>query len=145
MVYLVSNRFSHSNSILLPSKRLHDSEPKTLAVIDWEACQLGVPALDLGQMIAEMWKPTVCRDFDTGRWLIRGFVAAYGPLGDDLAFRTAIVIGTHLIAFSPFGNEHWGPPEKIEKAVKVGKDVIVNAWKKNRDWFDGGDLECLFA
>jgi len=96
-------------------------------------------------MIAEMWKVTVCRGLDSGRWLIRGFMDGYGPVGDDVAFRAAIAVGTHLISFSPFGNEHWGPPEKIEEAVRTGKDVVVNAWKKNRAWFDNGDLECLFG
>jgi len=106
---------------------------------------MGVPSLDLGQMIAEMWKVAICRGRDSGRWLIRGFVAGYGAQGDDFAFRTAIAVGTHLISFSPYGNEDWGSPENIEESVRVGKDVVVNAWKRNREWFTGGDLECLFG
>jgi len=129
---------------LLPAKQLRGNGQTTLVVIDWEACQLGIPALDVGQMVAEMWKVSICRGFDTGRWLIRGFMAGYGTKGDDFAFRTAIAVGTHLISWSPFGVADWGPPAKAE-AISIGRDVVVNAWKKNRAWFDGGDLECLFA
>ena len=135
------------DSILLPGKDAQESNQKTLFVIDWEACELGNRAQDLGQMIAEMWKLSLCGGVDSGRWLLRGFMDGYGALEDELAFRTAIAIGTHLIAFAPFGNEagQLGPPEVVESSVRVGKDVIVNAWNKNRAWFEDDDLKCLFS
>jgi hypothetical protein len=135
------------DSILLPGNHAQESGQKTLFVIDWEACQLGSPAQDLGQMIAEMWKVSLCRGIDSGRWLIRGFMDGYGALEDKLAFRTAIAVGTHLISFAPFGNDkgQWGSPEMVESSVRVGKAVIVNAWNENRVWFEDDDLGYLFS
>jgi hypothetical protein len=37
----------------------------------------------------------------------------------------------------------WGR-ENYERVVAVGKDIIVHAWKKDREWFQEGDLAGLF-
>jgi hypothetical protein len=38
----------------------------------------------------------------------------------------------------------WGTSEQNKEVVAVGRDIIVNAWKKDRTWFEKGDLACLF-
>jgi hypothetical protein len=113
-------------------------------IIDWEMAQSGVLPLDLGQMIAELYLLKVYKDIDAGLWMIEGFVSGYGVLQDDAAFRTAIAVGTHLICFGGTV-PGWGTPEQVERCVAKGKDIVVNAWRKNRRWFEEGDLCRLFT
>lgn len=52
-------------------------------------CQLWKPQLDLGQMIAELYELYLYKKIDAWLWLIEGFLAGYGFVDDDLAFRTS--------------------------------------------------------
>lgn len=106
--------------------------------------QLGVPSLDLGQMIAELYELRLFKSIDAGLWIIQGLVEAYGISDEDFAFRTAIQVGAHLVCFGTTV-QGWGTPEQVESVVRTGRDLIVNAWKKERAWFESGDLACLFS
>lgn len=112
-------------------------------VIDWEMAQMGVPSLDLGQMMAELYEIKLYKDITAGLWMLEGVVEGYGALSDDLAFRTAIQLGAHLVSFGTTV-PGWGTPEQVEMVVRTGRDIIVHAWQKDRGWFKGGDLACLF-
>lgn len=112
-------------------------------VVDWEMAQPGVPSLDLGQMIAELYELWLYKYIDAGLWIIQGIVEAYGS-SEDLAFRTAIQVGVHLISFGT-SVQGWGTAEQVEAVARTGRDLIVNAWGKRRDWFERGDLACLFT
>lgn len=112
-------------------------------VIDWEMAQIGVTNLDLGQIIAELYQLKLFKDITAGLWIVQGFVEAYGAVSDDFAFRTAIQIGAHLITFGT-SVEGWGTPEQVETIARTGRDIIVHAWNKDRDWFRTHDLACLF-
>ena len=116
-------------------------------VVDWEMAQPGVPSLGLGQMIAELYQLWLYKSIDASLWVIQGIVEAYGGGGgggEDFAFRTAIQVGVHLISFGTF-IQGWGTPEQVEAVARIGRDIIVNAWERRRDWFEGGDLACLFS
>ncbi|KAI9904525.1 hypothetical protein N3K66_001054 [Trichothecium roseum] len=132
-----------TGNVLLPNIPIEDGVKTPLRVIDWEMAQLGMRPLDLGQMIAEMWQLKLYKDIDAGIWLIEGFANGYGEIDDEFAFRTIIHVGIHLICFGS-QTPGWGTKERAEELVKIGRDVVVNAWNTDIDTFKGHPLECLF-
>lgn len=106
-------------------------------------CQLGVRPLDLGQMIAELYELTLYKDIKAGLWIVDGFLAGYGFVDDDFAYRTALHVGTHLVVFgtSVLG---WGTPEQAELVARTGREIILRSWETDRSWFEGHDLAPLF-
>lgn len=131
------------SSVLIPNVPFLEQSDTTLFVIDWELCQIGTRALDLGQMIAELYETKLFKNVDCGVWVIQGFMEGYGPLSDDMAFRTAIHVGVHLVVWGS-RVAGWGSEEQIKEVVMIGRDLIVQGWKKNREWFVSQDLDCLF-
>jgi len=106
-------------------------------------CQIGPRAFDLAQMIAELYETKLFKDVDCGLRAIKGFVEGYGPLNDEMAFRTAVHVGVHLVVWGS-RVKGWGTQEQVEEVVKLGSDIIVQGWNKNKMWFERGDLKCLF-
>ena len=133
-----------SPSVLLPNSPVREGSDIPVFVVDWELAQPGVPNLDLGQMIAELYELWLYRSIDAGLWMIQGLVETYGASDEDFAFRTAIQVGVHLISFGT-SVQGWGTPEQVEAVARTGRDLVVNGWEKRRAWFEGGDLECLFG
>ncbi|KAH6661238.1 kinase-like domain-containing protein [Truncatella angustata] len=113
-------------------------------VIDWEMAQLGVHSLDFGQMLGEMYALWVYRRSETGLWLLEGFCEGLHLKDEKVAFRTAAQLGCHLVAFDSV-IPTWGTPEQGKECARVGRDLIVHAWKRDRLWFEQSDLACLFA
>jgi hypothetical protein len=66
-----------------------------------------------------------------------------GEQSEKSVWRNAIQLGVHLLAFSTIAG--WGTPDQIEDVVQLARDIIVNAWDKNRKWFEKSELACLFA
>lgn len=114
-----------------------------LLVIDWECTQLGLPSSDFGQMIAEFYALWLCESVAAGLWAMEGFVDAYGPIDETFAFRTALQAGAHLLSVIT-SSSGMGTPERISEVARLGRDIIVHAWEKDRAWFEAGDLACLF-
>ncbi|TVY40253.1 4-hydroxytryptamine kinase [Lachnellula occidentalis] len=112
-------------------------------VIDWELSHLSTAAFDLGQMIAELFELKHFKDIDAGIWIIEAFVKGYGRLDDEIAFRTAIHAGVHLICWGS-RVQGWGTREQIEEVVEVGRGFVVKGWEKERGYFEGSALGCLF-
>ncbi|XDG01157.1 hypothetical protein ABKA04_000772 [Annulohypoxylon sp. FPYF3050] len=115
-----------SGNILLPKTPIEEGVDVPMFVIDWEMAQLGKLNLDLGQMIAELYKLKLYKDITAGLWIIQGFVNGYGAVSEDFAFRTAIQVGAHLISFGTLV-QGWGTQEQVENCAHVGKEVIVHA------------------
>ncbi|KAI1448303.1 kinase-like domain-containing protein [Annulohypoxylon stygium] len=132
-----------SGNILLPKTPIEEGVDVPMFVIDWEMAQLGKLNLDLGQMIAELYELKLYKDITAGLWIIQGFVNGYGVVSEDFAFRTAIQAGAHLISFG-ISVQGWGTQEQVENCARVGNEIIVHAWEKDRHWFEEGDLACLF-
>ncbi|KAI0424277.1 kinase-like domain-containing protein [Xylaria sp. FL1042] len=132
-----------TGNILLPNRPIEEGSDITMFVIDWEMSQIGMPNLDFGQMVAELYELQLYKNITAGLWMVQGFAEGYGEVSDDFAFRTAIQIGTHLLSFGT-SVQGWGTPEQVEMVARTGRDVIVHAWQKDREWFQGGDLACLF-
>ena len=136
--------FTNDISIILPKNSLDTKHSNTpLFIIDWELAQCGTRALDLGQMMAELYELKHYKDIDAGVWIIQGITEGYPALSDEMAFRTLIHVGTHLIFFGSTV-PGWGTDEQIADVVRLGKDLIVKAWEKDKSWFKGLVWECLF-
>ncbi|CAG9996630.1 unnamed protein product [Clonostachys byssicola] len=132
-----------TGNVLLPNKPIEDGTQIQVAIIDWELAQLGIKPLDVGQMVAELWQLSLYRKIDAGTWIIQGLAQGYGVVDVDFIFRTLIHVGAHLICFGS-RTPNWGTPEQNKDLVRIGKDVILKAWGKDRSAFAGHDLELLF-
>jgi hypothetical protein len=122
---------------------MSESFQTPMRVIDWEMVQLGVRPLDLGQVIAELWQLKLYKDIDAGEWLIRAFADGYGAVDDSFAYRTIIHVAVHLICFGS-QTPGWGDAEQQKDLVRVGKEVMVKAWGRDRGYFEGHVLGSLF-
>jgi hypothetical protein len=113
-------------------------------VIDWENAQLGVPALDHGEVIGEMYLLSFFKKTEAGLWMVKGYAEGLGEQNESSAWRTALQIGVHLLAFGTL-DRGWGTPEQIQELARFGRDIVVNARDKNRSWFEKSELGCLVA
>ncbi|GAP87725.1 putative phosphotransferase enzyme family protein [Rosellinia necatrix] len=132
-----------TGNVLLPSGPIQDGIDVTVFVVDWEMAEIGLPNVDLGQMIGELYQLKLFKNITAGLWMVQGFVEGYGVVSDEFAFRTALQIGAHLLSFGA-AVEGWGTQDQVEMVVRIGRDIMVHAWEKDREWFRGGDLKCLF-
>ena len=130
-------------SVLIPKSSLSDPTPVTpLLITDWEMAQVGPLALDLAQMIAELYMLKLFKGIDAGIWLIHGFIAGYNEatgdgdgIDEEMAFRILIHIGVHLV-FWGSTVPGWGDEEQVRGVVEKGRDLIVSAWKRERSAFE---------
>ncbi|KAH7110681.1 kinase-like domain-containing protein [Dactylonectria macrodidyma] len=129
-------------NILLPDKPLEADGEIPLFVADWENAQLGVESLDHGEMIGELYALWLYKRIDAGLWTVRGYTEGLGSQSETFAWRVALQVGVHLLSFGTVA-PGWGTPAQAENVARHGRDVIVNAWHKNREWFDASDLACL--
>ncbi|KAL4745296.1 hypothetical protein BDW72DRAFT_211544 [Aspergillus terricola var. indicus] len=116
-----------------------------LFITDWELAQRGARALDLGQMIAELYMLKHYKDIDAGLWVIEGFLEGYGyqHIPQKIAFRTLIHVGVHFIFFGST-TPGWGSQEQVLNLVELGRELVVRAWETDRTWFDGNFWEVFF-
>lgn len=87
------------------------------------------------------------KSIDAGLWITQAFIEEYrsrSALSVDVAFRTAIHAGVHLVAWGSTV-PGWGSSEQVEDVVRVGRDLVVKGWEKDRKWFEESDLGCLFV
>lgn len=105
---------------------------------------LAVAPLDLGQMIAELYELKLYKDMDAGPWMIQGFLKGYGVVDDDFAFRTLLHVGVHLIGFGTTVQD-WGTEQQIKGVASEGRDLVMNSWEKNREFFECHPLGCIFS
>jgi thiamine kinase-like enzyme len=117
--------------------------PTKLFIIDWELSHVGSLAMDLGQMFAELFELKHFKHIDAGIWLIESFMEGYGSIDEKMAFKTAVHIGVHLITWGS-SVQGWGTKDQIEDVVRIGRDFVVNGWKRDRAFFEEGVLRCLF-
>ena len=92
-------------------------------------------------MIGDLLERYHYSDNNAAMAALQGFIVGYGPVDDDLAFRTAIYTGVHLICWKTRGS----PVSTREEAgMKIGVDLILRGWEKDSTWFRGGMLSSLF-
>ncbi|KAL4793204.1 kinase-like domain-containing protein [Aspergillus venezuelensis] len=141
-----------SGNILIPKSSLSHSTPVTpLLITDWEMAQVGPLALDLAQMIAELYMLKLFKGIDAGVWLIHGFIRGYSEasgssadgdgdaIDEEMAFRILIHVGVHLV-FWGSTVPGWGDEEQVRRVVEQGRDLIVSAWKRKRALFENDEV-----
>jgi hypothetical protein len=94
-------------------------------------------------MFAELFELKHFKDIEAGVQLIEGFMDGYGKIDEDLAFKTAIHVGAHLICWGS-SVQGWGTKEQVDGVVEAGRGLVVEGWRRNRGFFEGGPLGCLF-
>lgn len=149
LIWKSDDQLTATDSILLPNAPiLPSAEAVPVFVVDWEMAQLGLPNLDLGQMLAEMYELWLYKRIRGGLWMMEGLVEGYGAVTEAFALRTAIQLGAHLVCFGT-SVPGWGAPEQVREVARRGRDIISHAWRKDRAWFEkeggGGELAGLFS
>jgi hypothetical protein len=117
--------------------------PLKIYVIDWELSHITSTAFDLGQMIGDLFETRHYKDIEATEWLIEAFMDGYGPVNDDIAFKTAVQVGAHLICWGSMTAK--GSPEQTEQGLRIGCDFVVRGWKKDKAFFNETVLKCLFS
>ena len=92
-------------------------------------------------MIGDLLERKHYREAHAAAHVMTGFIEAYGPIDEDLAFRTAIYAGVHLICWKTRG---FPKSTKEEDGMRFGRDLIVKGYEKDRAWFAGSVLASLF-
>ncbi|ETS86311.1 hypothetical protein PFICI_00139 [Pestalotiopsis fici W106-1] len=133
-----------SGNILLSNPPWH--EPPRLGIIDWEFAQFGHRSYDLGQIVGDLYEKAVYLKADT-KSVMEAIISGYGVVSDDMAFRTAIYVGVHLIGWHHRRPRTAPPvaPEVITAGLKIGRDFICKAWEKDRHFFESTALKSLFT
>jgi hypothetical protein len=122
-----------------------DQQETSIFIVDWEVIHMNAGRhFDLGQMAIDLYLLWYVKGIRAALWILEGLTSALKDLDEDLAFRTAIRMGSFLICMMPLMPE-WGPPEKIEELIGIGRDIAVHAWNRDRAWFQDSELACLFS
>ncbi|KAF5524855.1 hypothetical protein CGCA056_v002656 [Colletotrichum aenigma] len=130
-------------NILIRDESLQDGKETGLFVVDWENAQIGVPAMDHGEMIGELYSTWLYDGSNAGIHVIEGYAAGLGPLPVDVALRIAAQVGVHLLSFGTLAQDK--SELQIGHVAREGRDIIVNSCKKNQAWFKDHVLRCLFT
>ena len=93
-------------------------------------------------MIAELYAFWLYKKIDAGLWMVLGYVEGLGEQSEMAVWRNAVQVGVHLLSFSTIAG--WGTPDQIEDVARLARDIVVNAWARNREWFEKSELACLF-
>ncbi|KAL1854448.1 hypothetical protein VTK73DRAFT_8745 [Phialemonium thermophilum] len=138
-----------TGNVLLPVQT--SRSPVRLVVIDWEFAQIGHRAYDLGQMVGDLYERHHFHSVDSSLAILGEFVRGYrgsdGSLSDELAFRTVIHAGVHLIGrFTrrPPNGRLADPQDKLSGAMGLARDWILKGWERDREWFGRSALAPLF-
>lgn len=139
--------------MLLPNARWQEphhpgQQPNHLFIIDWELAQFGHRAIDVGGMMADLYERKHFKGSDAVIPAMQGFAQGYGRISDEMAFRTAIHAGVHLICWHIRGNPTLplsAPIKRVKSALKIGQDLILKGWEKDRRWFESSVLAPLFT
>lgn len=138
------------SSVLLPNTPWKEPGTGTnkLFIIDWEFCQYGHKAYDLGQMIGDLWERKIFNDIDIVMPVLQGLIEGYGDISDNMAFRAIMHAGTQLVGWynrRPRTGPLKAPPEVIVAGLTIGRDLILKGWRKDKRGFEGGVLASLFS
>lgn len=113
-------------------------------MIDWELARLGHPSYDLGQMIGDLLERNIMNNTEAALWIIDGIIDGYGQLSEELALRTAINAGIHLICWYIRGHPQ-EKQERTENILRIGMDFVLRGWERDREWFKSSILAGLFS
>ncbi|KAF7856261.1 uncharacterized protein EAF02_011520 [Botrytis sinoallii] len=120
-------------NVLLPDTLLSSSIPAAIFITDHELSHLSTPIFDLAQMCAELFMLTFFKSIPAGKEILTAFIEGYGSIEEDKRWRMLIYIGCHLTCWGS-RTAGWGTLEQVEACVKLGRDLVINGWEKNREW-----------
>ncbi|GKZ33665.1 hypothetical protein AbraIFM66950_003694 [Aspergillus brasiliensis] len=140
---LIHGDFGCRNVLISEESHSAGFHSLSLSIIDWEVSQLGSVAIDLGQMLAELYLLTHFQSVTVASGMILPFMVGYGSLKDEMAFRVALEFGMHLVLW-PCRGSSIRDDLLVENCVCLGKDMIVHAEEKDKLWFRGGVLDSIF-
>ncbi|TVY80540.1 4-hydroxytryptamine kinase psiK [Lachnellula suecica] len=131
-----------SGNVLLPSTLTPSSQP-TLHIVDWEFAQYGHRAYDIGQMIGDLYERFHFLDLNTALWVLEGFIAGYGAMSEEMAFRIAVHTGVQLITWVLRGpplhmRPAWATRERTVGLLRLGMNLTLRGWERDRKWVEGG-------
>ncbi|KAH8179073.1 taurine catabolism dioxygenase tauD, tfdA family protein [Sarocladium implicatum] len=129
---------------LLPDKPLEEKATIPVFIIDWEVAQRGLRAVDIGEMLGDLYALWRYQKIDGGLWILQGFAEGYREESEAAVFRTAMQMGGRLLCHS-LDLPEWGGEEQKREVAKLGAEVMTRAYNKDRLWFDEGELACLFT
>lgn len=75
-------------------------------------------------------------------------INGYGTISDEMAFRTAVYVGVHLVSYydrRPRKGPRAVSEDVLVAGLGVGRDFIVKGWKRDGDFFRGSVLKSLFG
>lgn len=132
-----------------PESRLGD-EATELYIVDWEFAQFGHRAYDIGQMIGDLYERKHFRGVEGAVWAIEGFIAGYGAISEEMAFRTAIHAGVQMITWVTRGpplhmRPAWASRERAAAIVRLGMNFVLKGWEKDKEWFESSVIRGLFG
>ncbi|KAI8823350.1 kinase-like domain-containing protein [Fimicolochytrium jonesii] len=135
-----------TGNILVPSSLSQTvAEPRSqnLHVVDWEACRLSAPGLDIGQMVAEMYLPFHFHANPVSLALIDAFLDAYARAGDVPVEEVLTAVkhfGMHLLVFP--ARTGW-PKEGVEECVRLGLEYLEHGVGGDVEWVKGSVFKRL--
>jgi hypothetical protein len=139
-------------SILLKDEPLVSDSASELLVTDFEIAHIGSRVQDIGQLLAELYiHYSFYGKLEVSTLIMKGFVAAYyntyanRPLETmlDEALEVAMHFGIHYTV-RPY-KMRWPVDDKMLEQTKFGSDCVLQAWRKNSSFFEGGPLRDLFT
>ncbi|KAF2643436.1 hypothetical protein P280DRAFT_547580 [Massarina eburnea CBS 473.64] len=116
------------------------SGPLRLHVIDFEFAQVSHRSTDLDQFIGDLlerqhFNPSFATSIPV---LIDHFLQGYGPIDDDLAFRTAVYAGVHEINWWSRG-PNLTRSEEGKELVKKAWNMVERAWRRDAAWLNDNE------
>lgn len=78
---------------------------------------------------------------------MEAIIRGYGDKNDDMAFRTAIYVGVHLISWHIRCSEKRRKamtPVVIMSGLTLGRDFILKGWGQDKNFFLNSELASLF-
>lgn len=147
-------RLQHTSILLrnpTPKDKDNITSPTTteLFIIDWEFAQYGHRSTDLGQILGDLYERKIYNNLDITIPVLQAVIDGYGGLvSDEMAFRTAVYVGVHLVSYydrRPRKGPRAVSEDVLVNGLRVGRDFLVKGWEKDRDFFRGGALGLLFG
>lgn len=120
-----------------------------LFVIDWEFAHFGHRSCDLGQILGDLYEQKVYRSLDSAVTVLKGVFDGYGESSEEMAFRTAIYVGAHLMSWynrqpRSSSGTRTASVETIIAGLTAGRDFMLRGWEKDRAFFQSSVLVSLF-
>ncbi|KAL2075203.1 hypothetical protein VTL71DRAFT_145 [Oculimacula yallundae] len=141
-----------SGNVLLPSSGWREpsviDQTNNIFIIDWEFAQFGHRSCDIGQLLGDLYERKLYRNLDIAMSVMKGVIVGYGAMSDEMAFRTSIYLGSHLISWyhrRPQKGPNVSSPEVTLAGLKLGRDFMVKGQERDRAFFDDSVLASLFA